>query len=271
MSLLGNVVLRVVPLAGLLLPAANDSLRTSGDAERSESRYVADARVPPFSSVGKLNGVMICTGTLVLDPRIVVTAAHCVLERDSSRTRSDVIFRPGYQNGSDLGSVAGRVVSVGSQHQFEDHSPADEAQDWAIVLLEAPLSDLRPLRLQRVIYSERLRMNGLVMLPAYSADIADGETLSVDRHCSIGGIRWGVFLHDCQASDGASGAPLLVERDGEFLLIGINTGALFPVDADGRSGEMNHAAVSVSSFEAALKSALSRLAHARQDTGAIQR
>jgi hypothetical protein len=82
----------------------------SGISQRPDGRYVVSAGDPSYLAVGQLIGPMPCTGTAVLHPRIVLTAADCVIER--GRATRTLLFRPAYLSGADLGAFEGRVVAV---------------------------------------------------------------------------------------------------------------------------------------------------------------
>ena len=79
------------PAAAMLQLASNDP------------RQTVDARLPPYAAIGKFKGTMTCTGSIALDPRIVVTAGHCVADSDGRIRRSKFSFWQAYQVGTDLG------------------------------------------------------------------------------------------------------------------------------------------------------------------------
>lgn len=133
-----------------------------------------------------------------------------------------------------------------------DRTASDEAADWAIIVLDAAPLGLRPLGLRALRSAELKSLQGRVILPSYSADVAGGDLLSAVEHCSIREVRWGVLIHDCPCAYGSSGAPLVVAGGDGYALVGINSAMLYPADGDQRA-KVLHAAVSVSSFEAAVR------------------
>lgn len=245
-----------VVLSGWLgFDAVSDLLPTGGGREAAR---IADAGRPAFSSIGKLRGAMTCTGTLVLDPRILVTAAHCVAGPNGLLIK-DVSFWLGDPSAITLGSLHGRVEGIGSTRQYAGHTDQDEPKDWAIIILDESPSNARPLGLRSLRRPELMQLKGRISLPAYTPHAAAGEDMPGNRSCSILDIRWEVFIHDCEASPGSSGAPLLVESEGRFAVVGINSASLYMPASDGGPGEFAGAAVRSSSFEAALMSLRDRL------------
>ena len=237
---------------------AQDAGDDGPQADRNPTRFVIDARIAPFSAIGRLAGVVICTGSLVLDPRIVVTAAHCVVERDGSLTRSTLTFQPGYQPGSDGGSFTGDVWAVGSLRQYMSQTAHDAASDWAIIVLDQPPDDIRPLGLQEYGKNSDGPLEG-ILLPSYGKDMSDAQVLTVDLACSVTEIVWEVLLHDCAASHGASGAPLLVRDGFWYAVIGINSGAIaLPVPRH-RQTIIRNSAVGSRFFSAAIHDVHERL------------
>src|SRR5258707_863597 len=100
-----------------------------------DHRQIVDARLSPYSAIGKFRGAMTCTAAIALNPRIIVTAGHCVTERDGTTRRSNLSFQRGYQTGTDLGSFQATVWAVGSQQSFTHESVRDASRDWAILIL----------------------------------------------------------------------------------------------------------------------------------------
>lgn len=230
---------------------------------RSDPRLIVDARVPPYAAVGRLTGAMVCTGVLVLDPRIVLTAAHCVVERNGQAIVSDLTFEPGYQFGAALGSFSGEVWAIGSMHQFTQITMHDAANDWAIVVLDRPAAPSVPLGIRSLGRPADLPSAGTVLSLAYGDDLAHGGALAADPACSIARIAWEILLHDCVVSRGGSGAPLLVKDGGSLAVVGINTGRItYASRKDGHAVRRN-GAVSASFFAAALDDVRDRIVDGR--------
>lgn len=225
--------------------------------QRQDSRYVVNARNPPYRSIGQLLGPMPCTGTVVLHPRIVLTAADCVIE--SGRVVRTMLFRPGYQSGADLGDFQGRVVAVGSTVQLQRQSIHDASQDWAIILLNKRPPGIRPLDVAGYTPLELQSMRGRILLPGYSRDLAHGQALSIDPSCSIEGVKWEVFVHDCAAGVGALGAPLLVHEEGCYAVVGVNSGSMLVADRDSHMRFAGRSAIGTWNFADRLRAILSRL------------
>jgi len=212
-----------------------------------------DARQLPSFSLGMVTGSRICTGTVVLHPRIVMTAAHCVIDGDHASVIESIAFRPGVDAGSAPRLFRGRVARVGVSTRNRVHTVKDEPRDWAIIVLDEAPAGVRPLSLLALGRADFAGLKGRIFLPAYSEEVADRQTTPADSPCSVIDLRWDVFLHDCNVTPGSSGAPLLVRRDGRFALIGINTALLYIPDPEGGPGEFDGAAVRTASFEEALK------------------
>jgi V8-like Glu-specific endopeptidase len=79
---------------------------------QDRSRPIVDVRSVPYAAVGRFKGAMVCTAAIVLHPRIIVTAGHCVTVGDAGRERIELIFQPGYQAGTDLGRYKATVWAV---------------------------------------------------------------------------------------------------------------------------------------------------------------
>ncbi|MBX9826974.1 MAG: trypsin-like serine protease [Xanthobacteraceae bacterium] len=204
-------------------------------AEASDAgiRRSVDARFPPYSAVGRFEGTMLCTAAIVLHPRIIITAGHCIADRDGTIKRSNLSFRPGYQAGTDLGRFKAKVWAVGSKQRFERQSVHDASQDWVILVLDETSKGVEPFPLSHHSFKTLKSHERKFLMPSYSNDIGDAEVLSVDPKCSIRDLVWDVLVHDCRAQYGSSGAPLLMRDRLGYAVIGIHTGSMFASDDGG--------------------------------------
>lgn len=98
------------------------------------------------------------------------------------------------------------------------------------------------------------------MLPSYSIDNSDIWAPTVDAGCSPHNPIGGVLIHDCKASYGSSGAPLLIRDRDWYAVVGIHTGSIFAADDEGRvAGLIGNTAVGVQAFSDAMQVLVQRL------------
>ncbi len=242
LAVLGSLVV-LLPVAFTALPSGFNphSAGQRDDAWHSGSEIdhhqIVDASLAPYSAIGKFKGTMTCTAAIVLNPRIIITAGHCVTERDGTTRKSNFSFHLAYQAGADLGPFQATVWAVGSKQSLTHESVRDASRDWAILVLNRAPTDVQPLLLShRSLRTEELSERQ-ILLPAYSNDIGNAEVLSVDPVCSVRDLVWDTLLHTCVARPGSSGAPLLLRDGSGYALIGIHTASIFASDADGHVGK----------------------------------
>jgi V8-like Glu-specific endopeptidase len=257
LALLLPVTLNEVPSA-FSLHSVVGRAGTLRSVTEVDHRQIVDARLSPYSAIGKFKGTMTCTAAVVLNPRIIVTAGHCVIERDGTSKRSNLSFQPGYQSGTDLGRFQATVWAVGSKQALAHQSVRDAASDWAILVLDRAPAGVQPLLLSHRSLRTADLPQRQVLLPAYSHDIGNAEVVSVDPTCAVRDLAWGTLIHTCIARPGSSGAPLLLRDGSGYVIIGIHTASIFASDADGHVGKFvgNQAVASGMFSEAVL--ALSR-------------
>jgi len=207
--------------------------KTSASPFEGNHRQIVDARFSPYSAVGKFKGTMTCTAAMILDPRIIVTAAHCIMARDGTIRESSFSFQPGYRSGNHNAKFDARVWAFGSRQSAEHETVGDAARDWAILVLDRAPSGVKPFALSR----HSMWTSGLselqLQLPAYSDDIGDAEALSVDPACAVRDLVWDTLIHNCTAARGSSGAPLLVREEHGYAIIGIQAASIFEGDQSG--------------------------------------
>ena len=229
-----------------------------GEAREDGAVDVEDGRLPVHAAVGRFTGTMVCTAAIVLHPRIIITAAHCIASRDALASRTKPIFQPAKRAGRDLDRFEATVWAVGSEQRFTAQSVRGASNDWAILVLDRVPVGMRPLRLRSDSAEELKRLERQILMPGYMMDPAGSLSLRLDPACSVRDLMWNVLLHDCQASAGTSGAPLLMWDGQWYALVGIHTGSIFASDEDGRIGEsIGNSAIGAWSFAQAL-TALSR-------------
>ena len=235
------------------------SSAASSEGER-DLQAIIDARSSTYFAIGRITAAMVCTAAVVLDPQIVITAAHCVLDADDKLPRARPSFTLAYESGKERRNYDGQVWMVGSWRQHTAQTISDSSHDWAIVVLDEATVGIEPLAIGSYERGESEQPGTEILLPAYSYGVATKPTLRVDSSCSIREIAWDILLHDCEASSGSSGAPLLMRNRDAFVVVGINTGTIaLSIDALEDAARIRHSAVGAWSFLPALRTVHARL------------
>jgi len=194
-----------------------------------------DRRVLPedkrdLRAIGRLNRASggFCSAVLIA-PREILTAAHCLWDSRHRRWLApDMLhFLPGFRRGSYLGHARGRAIRLADTISMDDSGrPENLLDDWAVVELDLNLetgAGVRPLPLAGPEDRRRLGSGSRLARGGYSRDRPYLPVL-VEPCSPLGLIRDSrVLLHDCDATFGASGSPILLSREEGYAVLGVQS------------------------------------------------
>ncbi len=167
----------------------------------------------PYKAIGRLDSG--CTGTLV-GKNLVLTAAHCVLDSATGTIKPSVkFFRPDLRNGTSAHPAWVNFLWIGGSKPEDDRRT-----DWAFLRLDDDVGNTYgTLPIQTVDMASQLPYT--VSLVGYSADRSSGNLPSLHAGCYVHKIEDGKIYHDCDATSGVSGGPLLSAINGNTYVVGI--------------------------------------------------
>jgi protease YdgD len=216
--------LAATPLQSTVLPGEGDY----------DTRHRVDMRLPPWSDVARLQvpGISRCTAALI-GPRTALTAAHCLYGRRLGHfvPPESVHVLAGYGFGA-----FGRHTVVTTYRIAAGYDPARPAATLGADLAVLTLAD--PLTSAGLPLGSAAMTGEPVMLGGYNQDRA--EIIEADLNCRLTGRAYDgadrpLIRHDCTATHGTSGAPVLVQvSKGAWGVVGINVAAF-----DGQIGGLS--------------------------------
>lgn len=164
-----------------------------------------------------------CTGTLIA-PDLVLTAAHCVIDRQTGRVHEPgaLTFRAGMS--FDTVIAQRQVIQIAAHPEYVSgpKNGADNiARDVALLKLDEPVSttDADPFAVH-----DQPATGTEVSVLSYGQGRA--KTLSRQRSCQIKGQYRHVFTFDCDVTFGSSGAPVFVRTGTRMRILSIISGGV---------------------------------------------
>lgn len=230
-------------LAALTIPVPVMAAGLNGIKGQDDRVEVAAGQYP-WSAIGRLNNGMggHCSGILI-GPRLVVTAAHCLWNKKTRRPMpaESLRFVAGYDRGQYLAFTKVVETTIAPAWRFDAPYGAElAATDWALLQLAEPLGE----QVGWVAVGTPPSAADWLVTVGYGQDKA--HIPAAHLGCRLTGkLSSGVLTHDCDAVHGDSGAPVLVWRAGQPTLAAIHV-ATFGFG----SGKYLGGAVAVSTFAA---------------------
>lgn len=186
----------------------------------NDPRVAVDQSEMPWRAIGRLQaGRGSCTAALI-GPSLLLTAAHCVYDAGARQYHQakNLHFKLGYAQGAFTADARGVRLIVD-----EAYDPVlnigTMSKDWAVIELDEAIGTPEN---TLTMLDKTPTAGDIAALGGYANDMI--ETLMADPNCNVLGLMTDaggapLIRHNCAATQGVSGAPLLI-RNGQAWGVG---------------------------------------------------